>query len=177
MQMHPFVNLGNIENKGFDITLGYQNETDSGFTYGVDLNVSTYKNEVTNLSSDFQVGDPRFRGGAITRTEVGRPISSFFGLDVEGIFSSESEVSSAADQGFATAADGVGRFRYRDVNGDNVINDDDRTYIGSPHPDFSYGINLTFGYKNWDFSAFLSGVFWKGCLQLQQNFHRFPNLL
>lgn len=170
----PFVNLGNIENKGFDITVGYQNQTDSGFSYGVDLNVSTYKNEVTNLSSEFQVGDTRFRGGAVTRTEVGRPISSFFGFDVEGIFSSEAEVGSAADQGFAANADGIGRFRYRDVNGDNVINDDDRTFIGSPHPDFSYGINLTFGYKNWDLSAFLSGVSGKDAYNYSKIFTDFP---
>ncbi|MDC6366790.1 MULTISPECIES: TonB-dependent receptor [Flavobacteriaceae] len=170
----PFVNLGNIENTGFDITLGYQNQTDSGFSYGIDVNVSTYKNEVTNLSSDFQVGDTRFRGGAMTRTEVGRPISSFFGLQVDGIFSSESEVSSAPDQGFETAADGVGRFRYRDVNGDDQINDDDRTFIGSPHPDFTYGINLNLGYRNWDFSAFLSGVSGKDAYNYSKIFQDFP---
>nr|WP_298791579.1 TonB-dependent receptor [uncultured Allomuricauda sp.] len=173
----PFVNLGNIENKGFDITLGYQDQTDSGFSYGIDVNVSTYKNEVTNLSSEFQTGDTRFRGGAVTRTQVGRPISSFFGLEVDGIFSSESEVGSAADQGFASNADGVGRFRYRDINGDNVIDDDDRTFIGSPHPDFSYGINLTLGYKNWDLSAFFSGVSGKDAYNYNKIFTDFPTFV
>ena len=75
------------------------------------------------------------------------PLSSFYGRIVEGIFATEAEVSASADQGFATAADGVGRFKYSDINGDNVINDDDRTFIGSPHPDFTYGFNLTMGYK------------------------------
>lgn len=173
----PFVNLGNIENKGFDITLGYQDQTDSGFSYGIDVNVSTYKNEVTNLSSEFQTGDTRFRGGAVTRTQVGRPISSFFGLQVDGIFSSEAEVGSAASQGFASNADGVGRFRYRDINGDNVIDDDDRTFIGSPHPDFSYGINLTLGYKNWDLSAFFSGVSGKDAYNYNKIFTDFPTFV
>ncbi|GLU45294.1 SusC/RagA family TonB-linked outer membrane protein [Muricauda sp. NBRC 101325] len=154
----PYVNLGSIENKGVDATLSYSDQTSSGFSYGIDVNFSSYKNEVVDLISAFQTGFGGFRTtGTVTRTEEGQPISSFYGRVVEGIFASESEVSSAADQGFATPADGVGRFRYADLNNDGVINDDDRTYIGSPHPDFTYGINLTFGYKGFDMSAFFQG--------------------
>ena len=134
----PLVNLGNVENTGVDINLGWRDETDSGFKYSIDANISHYKNEVTNLISDFQSGSGVFRGGAITRTEVGEPISSFYGRNVIGL-------------------DSNGRFEYEDVNGDGQINDDDRKYIGSPHPDFTYGINVAMEYKNFDLSLFFNG--------------------
>ncbi|MCX2680958.1 TonB-dependent receptor [Galbibacter sp. EGI 63066] len=154
----PYVNLGSIENKGVDAILSYADQTDSGFSYGIDVNFSSYKNEVIDLISAFQGGFDNFRTtGTVTRTQEGQPISSFYGRVVEGIFASEAEVSAAADQGFATPADGVGRFQYRDLNNDGVINDDDRTFIGSPHPDFTYGVNLTLGYKGFDMSAFFQG--------------------
>lgn len=154
----PYVNLGSIENKGIDATVSYADEMDSGFRYGIDLNFSTYKNEVTELISAFQVGYEGFRNtGAVTRTQVGQPISSFYGRKVIGIFNSEAEVAASPDQGFENDADGVGRLQYEDINEDGVIDDDDRTFIGSPHPDFTYGINLTAGYKNFDLSAFFQG--------------------
>ncbi|SFC56335.1 TonB-linked outer membrane protein, SusC/RagA family [Flagellimonas taeanensis] len=154
----PYVNLGSIENKGVDATLSYSDQTDSGFSYGFDINFSSYKNEVVDLISAFQTGFGGFRTtGTVTRTQEGQPISSFYGRIVDGIFASESEVANAADQGFDNDADGVGRFRYRDLNNDGVINDDDRTFIGSPHPDFTYGVNITLGYKGFDMSAFFQG--------------------
>ena len=134
----PLVNLGSVENKGIDFSVGYHDVTDSGWSYGIDFNLSHYKNEVTELISDFAVGYTGFRGGAVTRTEVGQPISSFYGRVVEGF-------------------DDTGRFLYKDVNEDGIINDDDRTYIGSPHPDFTYGINLSTAYKGFDASLFFTG--------------------
>ncbi|MGB5435036.1 MAG: TonB-dependent receptor [Maribacter sp.] len=154
----PYVNLGSIQNKGIDASLRFADELDSGFRYGIDLNFSTYKNEVTELISAFQVGFEGFRNtGAVTRTQEGQPISSFFGRKVIGIFASEAEVAASPDQGFAASADGVGRLKYADINNDGTIDDDDRTFIGSPHPDFTYGVNLTAGYKNFDISAFFQG--------------------
>lgn len=154
----PYVNLGSIENKGIDATLSYADELASGFRYGIDLNFSSYKNEVTELISTFQVGYEGFRNtGAVTRTQEGHPLSSFYGRKVIGIFNSEAEVAASPDQGFENDVDGVGRLQYEDINEDGVIDDDDRTFIGSPHPDFTYGINLTAGYKNFDLSAFFQG--------------------
>lgn len=173
----PFFNLGSIENKGFDISLSYQNQTSSGFSYSADLNVSTINNEVTELASEFQVGN-EFRGGSITRTQVGQPLSSFFGRVADGIYRSEAEVAAGPDQGFATNAEGVGRLRYRDLNGDNVINDDDRDFIGSPHPDFTFGLNLNGSYKNWDISVFFSGVVGNDIYNFDKiftDFATFPN--
>ena len=154
----PYVNLGSIQNKGIDATISYADVTNSGFRYGVDINFSSYKNEVLDLISAFQGGFNNFRTtGTVTRTQEGQPLSSFYGRVVEGIFASEAEVSASANQGFASPSDGVGRLKYQDLNNDGNINDDDRTFIGSPHPDFTYGINLTAGYKGFDVSAFLQG--------------------
>ena len=141
----PFVNLGSVENTGIDFALGYNKTYDSSFKWGIDATLTAYKNEITDLVSEFQTGSTGFRGGAMTRTEEGRPISSYYGRVVEGIFQDAAEVAAHADQGFATDAAGVGRFKYKDVNEDGVINDGDRDYIGSPHPDFTYGINLYVG--------------------------------
>ncbi|WP_245188841.1 SusC/RagA family TonB-linked outer membrane protein [Maribacter dokdonensis] len=134
----PYVNSGNVENTGFDINLRYKDETTSGWKYGFDVNFSHYKNEVTDWISEFQTGDDSFRGGAVSRTQVGQPISSFFGREVIG-FTDE------------------GRFEYRDIDGNNTIDDSDRTFIGSPHPDFTYGFNFNLGYKAFDLSLFLQG--------------------
>lgn len=172
----PFVNVGSVKNTGFDITLGYNDTTDSGFSYGINANLSSYNNEVTDLINDFQSGQS-FRGGPITRTQVGQPISSFFGRVVEGVFKDEAEVAASPDQGFLTNANGVGRFKYTDLNGDGVINDDDRTFIGSPHANFTFGINLTAGYKGFDLSAFFSGSQGNDIYNYEKIFTDFPTFV
>ncbi|WP_188369189.1 SusC/RagA family TonB-linked outer membrane protein [Muriicola marianensis] len=151
----PLVNLGDIQNTGFDLSIGYNHETDYGLNYAINANISHYKNEVKNLISDFQVGRTDLRGGAVTRTEVGRAISEYYGRRVTGF-------------------DSNGRFTYEDVNGDGTINDEDRTYIGSPHPDFTYGVNLSMGYKGFDMSAFFSGSKGNDAYNYQKIFTDFP---
>ncbi|MCF6214231.1 MAG: TonB-dependent receptor [Flavobacteriaceae bacterium] len=170
----PLVNVGSIKNTGMDISVGYQKETNSDWSYSISGNISSYKNVVTSLISDFQVGRTNLRGGAVTRTQVGKPISSFYGRVVDGIFKSESEVTAGADQGFVTAADGVGRFRYKDLNNDGVINDEDRTFIGSPHPDFTFGFNFNTAYKSFDLSVFLSGSVGNDIYNYEKIFTDFP---
>lgn len=171
----PFVNLGSIKNTGVDFSIGYQSPAASDFTYGFNLNISHYKNEVTELISDFQPGITGFRGGAVTRTSVGQPLSYFYGRKVIGIFTSEAEVAAAADQVFGTPENnGVGRFQYADVDGNGVINDEDRTIIGSPHPDFTYGLNLTAAFKGLDLSVFFSGSQGNDIYNYQKVFTDFP---
>ena len=170
----PLVNLGSIKNTGIDFSLGYRSLATRDFTYGFNFNLSHYRNEVTELISDFQAGNSEYRGGAITRTEVGRPLSSFYGREVIGIFASEAEVSGAPDQGFESPAAGVGRFQYADINDDGEINDEDRTYIGSPHPDFTYGLNLTAGYNGFDVSMFFAGSQGNEIYNYQKVFTDFP---
>ncbi|WP_298478408.1 TonB-dependent receptor [uncultured Maribacter sp.] len=136
----PYVNLGNIKNTGFDFSLGYQDQTDSGLTYGISANLSHYKNEVTALIDGAPVTGTStdLRGQTPTRTEVGEPLSFFYGRRVVG-FTDE------------------GRFAYADIDGDGDTDDDDRTNIGSPHPDFTYGININSAYKGFDVSLFFNG--------------------
>ncbi|MFS4415707.1 SusC/RagA family TonB-linked outer membrane protein [Maribacter sp. 2307ULW6-5] len=153
----PFTNIGSFQNTGFDFTASYFNQTSDDFSFGADLNLSTVRNEVLELASEFQLGN-RFRSGVFNRTQVGQPLASFFGLENNGIYRSEAEVAAGPDQGFPNDGAGVGRLRFVDQNGDGVINDDDRTFIGSPHPDVILGLNLSANYKNWDISLFFSGT-------------------
>ncbi len=157
-----FINAGEVNNKGFDISVNYYNpDQTSQLKWDIGLNVSAYKNELVKVNGDnpdaFLNGSV-FRSGTITRSSNGQPISYYFGRDVLGIFQNANEVSSAPDQGFATPEDGVGRFRYRDIDGNGVINDDDRTILGDPHPDFTYGINANLSYKDFFLTMFLQGV-------------------
>ena len=151
----PYVNFGDVKNVGFDLAVGYNNETSSGFSYGINANISHYKNEVTSSISDFTLGFSRFRGGAITRTEVGQPISSFYGRVVTGL-------------------DNTGRFTYKEIDGEAGITDGDREYIGSPHPDFTYGLNLTAAYKGFDASLFLNGSQGNDIYNYEKIFTDFP---
>ncbi len=151
----PLVNLGDIQNTGFDLAIGYNHETSYGLNYGINANISHYRNEVKTLISDFQAGRTDLRGGAVTRTEVGRAISEFFGRQVTGF-------------------DSTGRFTYADIDNNGTIDDDDRTYIGSPHPDFTYGINLNAGYKGFDMSLFFSGSQGNDAYNYQKIFTDFP---
>ncbi len=156
----PVVNIGEMENRGFDLSISYGNYSKGGAVkYDITANVSAYKNELVAFNDESAESFPGdvYRGSSFTRTDVGNPISYFYGLDVIGIFQNETEVANSPDQGFATNADGVGRFRYRDVDGDGDIDADDRTNLGSPHPDFVFGLNAYVEYKNFDISLFVTG--------------------
>jgi hypothetical protein len=89
------------------------------------------------------------------RNSVGQSLSSYYGYQVEGFFQSAEDVASHAKQDGA----GPGRFKYKDVNGDNVIDPNDRVYIGSPIPKFTYGLNLTANYKAFTLEAFFYGKY------------------
>lgn len=135
----PYVNLGNALNKGFDLGLSYNDETKGGLSYGVSLNLSHYKNEITKLINNApRGGRGDLRNGAVTRTEVGEEMSYFYGRVVTGL-------------------DDKGRMVFADVNGDGLVNDSDRTKIGSPHPDFTYGVNMNLAYKGFDAQLFFNG--------------------
>jgi len=158
----PYINAGKVTNKGFDMSLGYGNfsKEAAAIKWDVSANVSAYKNELVSLNeanpSAFLSG-ANFYNGIITRSSNGQPISYYYGRDIIGIFQNEDEVASAPSQGFANAAAGVGRFRYRDVDGNGIINDADRTNLGNPHPDFTYGLNANLAYKKFNLTMFIQG--------------------
>ena len=156
----PIINAGEVSNIGFEAVLSYQNDSANDFRYGVDLNAAHYRNKVESLDTD---NNFLLNGVAITR--AGDPIASFYGLIADGIFRTPEEVAVHAQQ----SGKGLGRIRYRDINNDGIINNDDRTIIGNPHPDLMYGINLSAGYKGFDFSAYFDGKHGHDIYNTQRN--------
>lgn len=143
-----FFNAGDMVNRGVDIVLGYSSKEKNNFKFGVDLTFSAYRNEVTSLNNS-----NNFILQGVSYTGTGHPIGSYFGYVADGLFRTPEEVAVHAEQ----TGKALGNIRYRDLNGDGVINQDDRTIIGNPHPDFIYGINLSSSFKNWDFGIFFDG--------------------
>ena len=109
------------------------------------------------------------RVGPMTRTEVGQPISFFYGRKVLGIFQTQAEVAASAQPDAAP-----GRFIYDDLNNDGVINDEDRQKIGDPHPDLIFGININLNYKNWDLSAFMNGTYGNDIFNFEALYYESP---
>ncbi|GAB3642257.1 TonB-dependent receptor [Spirosoma arcticum] len=153
----PSYNVGSMQNRGVDLAIGYKDRA-GAFRYGVSVNVATYRNKVLKLDESpttrYFGYNSRVQGGGVTVTQAGLPISSFYGYKVLGIFQTEEEAKAWAPYGDYNRA---GKFKIADVNGDNIISDADRTIIGNPHPDFTYGINVNLGYKNFDLTLFGSG--------------------
>ena len=145
----PLINAGEVSNKGYEFVLGYQDNIDNEFKYGVNFNFASYKNNVESLDTDNNF----LLNNAISITRKGSPIASFYGLIADGIFRTPEEVAVHANQ----PGKALGTIRYRDLNNDGQITNDDRTIIGNPHPDFIYGVNLTASYKGFDFSAYFDG--------------------
>ena len=156
----PFVNIGEMKNTGFDVELGYNNTALSGrFRYGVTATISRYHNEIMKLSDDVKeeiiAGSERQIN--YTRATVGTSFPEFYGYYMDGIIQTDTEAAEAPQFGTYTKA---GHFKFRDLNGDMVISpDDDMDYIGSPHPDFTGGLNIDLGYGDIDFNAFFYGSY------------------
>lgn len=148
---YRWVNGASMQNKGFDITAGYRNKTSFGLEYDITGVVSAYKNKVTHLPEDVE----NSYGGRAGDNIIGRALGSFYGYVTDGIFQDQDEVNAHVNQ----TGKGVGRLRYVNVNDeDSEINDLDQTWIGSPHPDFSYSLNVAVKYKGFDFSVYFQGV-------------------
>ncbi len=150
----PSVNIGDIQNTGLDASLTYRGQIVNDFNFSVGANFTTYNNEIVNIPDPgyFDAGSNQ-AVGAMARNQEGHPISAFFGYEVIGLFDSAEEVASAPPQDGA----GPGRFRFADSNGDLKITPDDRVFLGDPHPDFTYSLNLTMDYMGFDLSALFYG--------------------
>ncbi len=136
----PSSNLGTVENSGFEFEAGWRNTTSFGLKYSVNLNLSTLKNEVTEVLDNTPQPGANVRGYDMTWFEQGQPIWYFKGYKTNGI---DPE----------TGAPNV-----VDVSGDGEITAADQTYIGDPHPDLLYGATINLEYKNFDFSLFMQGM-------------------
>lgn len=144
-----WLNTGDMKNTGWEITLGYNSPQYGDFSWSGSLNLSQYKNELVTLNSR-----QKFIGGD-SRLIPGQPMGVYYGYVCDGIFQNASEVANHATQTGAAP----GRLIFRDLNGDGVINDDDRCIIGDPNPDLSLGLNLKFNYRAFALDMFFAGDF------------------
>jgi TonB-dependent starch-binding outer membrane protein SusC len=153
----PFINAGDIRNRGIDLMLGTRGDIGgTGLRYDAVLTLGHYRNEVLRVGEregEFLPGAV-LRNVEITRTIPGHPLSAFRGYIVDGFFENQAQVDAGPDMPYKR----VGSWRIRDVNGDGVINADDQTILGSPHPDLTAGLNFTLAYRNFDFNIFLYSV-------------------
>ena len=144
-----YVNGASMENHGFEFMLSY-NQRVGEVDLTVTGNLASYKNKITALPEDVINSYP---GNGNDQTILGRPWKSLFGYVTDGLFQTQEEIDTHAEQ----PGKGLGRIRYKDLNGDGKINDDDRTWLGVEDPDFLYGLNIGASWKNIDFSMFWNG--------------------
>lgn len=153
----PLTNGGNLENKGWGLSLTYNSNSDKDFIFDVSANISSSKNKVTKLgvaNESFTDGFIEFNNFPTTRTEVGGEIGRFYLFEADGIFQNQAEIDAHGVQPDAAPGD----IRFTDLNGDGVLGDEDKRYMGSGLPDFEYGLTFNAKYKNFDLSVFFQGT-------------------
>lgn len=156
----PMINAGKMQNKGWELTISSQNMK-GDFEWYTDFNVSFNKNKVKKLNDGTPLGFNTINMSFAQRHVEGQPGGSFYGFVTDGLFQNWDEVNNyalqqqGADPYTSTAP---GDIRFKDLNNDGVINDDDRTLIGNPSPEWTFSMNNTFAYKNFDLEVFLQGV-------------------
>jgi len=150
-----YINIAEMSNKGIDIQMSYKKIVTSDLSFDATLIFTKYKNEIVKLTEGVKYfDDGGSRIGSFNRNQVGQAVSEFYGYNVLGLFQTASEVDNAPDQDGAEP----GFFRYENTDAsNNVIDQNDRSFIGNPNPDFTYGLNLSVTYKNFDVSAFFYG--------------------
>ncbi|HVN57935.1 MAG TPA: TonB-dependent receptor [Bacteroidales bacterium] len=151
----PYVNIGDMTNKGFDLQLGYNNTALNGkLTYGVSLVGSHYKNELTKMSNNpNEIIYWNTRQVDYSAATQGHAFPEFYGYQVLGIFQSNTEASNWVPE-FGGAYNTAGHFKFANVNKDTVISSADRKFIGSPHPKFTGGLNIDLAYAGFDLNLF-----------------------
>ena len=145
-------NLAGVKNTGFEFSAGWDQVISNDLTISIGANLTTYDNEVTKLDYPLPA-DEQFPN----QTEVGYPIGYFYGYVVEGVYQTFAE--KLASPVFTEFAYGPGDLKYKDVNGDGVVNSNDKTMIGNPTPDFTYGGTFNVNYKNFNLGIDVVGVY------------------
>ncbi len=157
------VNAGNVVNKGWEFEISYNNKTTDGkssLTYYIGANFSTLDNEVTYLDPNSPVifGAGIGTGWSATAMQVGYPVWYFNGYKTQGIFQNQAEITDYLTKtGITGYAPKPGEPIVVDVNGDKQISPGDMTYIGSPHPSFTYGGRVSVAFKGFDLLVFVQG--------------------
>ena len=181
-----YTNFGEIQNKGFEFSVNYNKQLTKDWAINVTFNGSTLKNEVTKMElpifrdatggndgstldgSNVQAVDGGSKWDNHSLTKQGSSIGSYYGWRVEKIYKDQAEI----DEDNATAkknTDGsvnyrqqpettVGDYKFKDLNGDGIIDNEDREIIGDGIPAFTFGLNIGATYKNWDFTLYTNGI-------------------
>ena len=147
-----WINAGEMKNMGWELSVGYRHKLESGFSWDINGNISRYTNEITKLPET--VAAKGTFGGNGVKSVVGHPMGAQVGYIADGIFKSQEEIDNHATQEGA----GLGRIRYKDLNGDGRISEADQDWIYDPTPAFTWGLNVYLQYKQFDFTMFWQGV-------------------
>lgn len=151
-------NVGSIEASGFEVTLGY-NDYEGDFKWAANLNLGTAKNTAKSLGGTItEIQGGGFEGENITRILEGQPLYHYVGYIMDGIYQNQAEVDAVFTGNPGQTTVRPGDIRYLDLNGDGNITNADKTIIGDALPDFTYGLNFSATYRNWDFNVFFTGV-------------------
>lgn len=143
---NPNVNIGKVQNRGWELEVNW-NDKIGNVSYGIQANLSNNKNEVKDLG-----GTGPWKDGY---TDVGLPMNSIYGYEALGFFQSEEEI---AESPFQNIKNKPGDIKYKDQNGDNKIDGDDRVILGDRAPHYLYGLRLSAAWKGFDISAFFQGI-------------------
>ena len=178
-------NAGTVENKGIELSLSWNDKIGKDFQYNVGWNMAYNHNEVTEVKSNqtYNNGGNDLLAqntGYMARFEEGHPIGYFWGYKTEGVMQNEADVQAYLDKNCkgnaANSKQGTGikpgDLKFVDVNGDGVVNDDDKTELGDPHPDVTMGITLGASYKGFDLSVTGFGAFGQ---QVARSFRKFTD--
>lgn len=149
---YPYANVGSMKNEGWEFGINYRKGFGDWF-FTASANISTYRNKVKSLGNGDAIYGYAYNKNVVTKTEVGKPVGYFYGYVTNGIFQNAEQVEGSPQRETAVPGD----VRYKDLNNDDVIDDKDRTMIGSPWPDFVYGITLGAAWKGFDFNLFIQG--------------------
>lgn len=160
----PIGNVGQMSNTGFDLSINSTNIRSENFTWKTNIIYSQFKNKLDKMANSTAglAGKVYYDNYTITYTNPGYAVGSFFGLVTDGLFRTQADLDASLPQ-FGYTVDEqhtwLGDIRFKDINGDKIINESDITYIGSPLPKFTYGFTNTFQYKDFDLSIFLQGSY------------------
>jgi len=158
----PFINAGEITNKGFETSISYSNIIND-FDYQITGTFSAIDNEVDQLGTGSQQifgGQPTHHGSSATVTQAGLPVGAFYLIKTDGIFNSQEEIDAHSSNGeLIQPIAQPGDVRFVDANNDGQIDESDRQFVGSPNPDFSFGLGGNVSWKGFDMNLFFQGTY------------------
>ena len=154
------VNIGNMTNKGIDLSVSYKDNLTKDLKFDGGITFSLYRNKVGEIADPYLEGDGT-RIDPFNRSVTGRAFASFYGYQLNGFFQNQADVDALQQQ--VAGISNIGKWRFKDITGpdgkpDGKITSDDRTWLGSPHPNFTMGFNLNVSYKGFDLASFF---YWK----------------